>query len=179
MNTEQIRRTTLRRIAAVILITTIAVAATTEVPAQAKIGSTLPNFKLADQKKRTWRRTNFASKPVLYVACDREAYDYVDNWTKQLVPKYRNDIHFVPIADLSTAPDFLKGYIRDRFDDEFTYPVLMDWAGKLVKLLGIKEGYPTLVITTAAGKITYQAWGKGSASQVGRLDAKLAEITGK
>ena len=162
----------------VALVALVAAAATTDVTARGgAIGSTVPNFKLQDQKKRTWRRTNFSGKPVLYVACDRDAYDYVDNWTSRLVPKFRSKIHFVPVADLSSAPDFLKGYIRDRFDDEFSYPVLMDWSGKLVKLLGIRSGYPTLVITTSSGKITYHAWGKGSASQVARLEAKLEAVT--
>lgn len=163
---------------ATILALMIGLLGSTELEARSTVGSTVPNFKLQDQKKRTWRRTNFTGKPVLYVACDRDAYDYVDNWTKRLVPKYKNSIHFVPIADLSTAPDFLKGYIRDRFDDEFSYPVLMDWSGKLVRLLGIRAGYPTLVVTNADGLITYHAWGKGNAKQVSRLDAQLAGMTG-
>ncbi len=141
------------------------------------IGSKIPAFTLEDQNERSWERDDFNKKPVLYVLCDLDAYDYVDNWTKELVPKYKNTIHFVPVADVSAVPGLMKGYIRGRFEGEFTYPVLMDWDGILVEALGMKAGYPTLVITKADGTMTYHAWGKGSAGQIERLEKKLDEVT--
>lgn len=141
------------------------------------VGQKVPSFSIADQHERTWKRSDFSTKPVLYVLCDRDAYDYVDNWTDELVPAYRTKIHFVPVADVRGVPGLMKGYVRGRFRDEFSYPILMDWEGELSRTLGLKKGYPTLVVTRADGTVTYQAWGKGSRNQVGRLKKKLDEVT--
>ena len=143
-----------------------------------KIGSKIPAFTVEDQNERSWTRSNFSQKPVLYVVCDRDAYDHVDNWTSELVPRYKSKIHFVPVADVSAVPGLMKGYVRGKFKDEFSYPILMDWEGVLVKALRMKPGFPTLVITKADGTMTYHAWGKGTAKQIERLEKKLKEVTG-
>ena len=145
--------------------------------AAVKVGGRVPNFTLEDQNERTWSRSDFTSRPVLYVLCDRDAYDHVENWTKKLVPKYRTSIHFVPVADVRGVPGIMKGYVRGRFREEFKYPVLLDWEGDLTEKVGLKKGYPTLVLTTADGTVTYQAWGTGTEAQVGRLERKLKEVT--
>src|SRR5688500_15226013 len=87
------------------------------------VGSKLPSFSLEDQNEKKWKRKDYEGKVALYIICDRDAYDYVENWTDELVPKYKKKISFVPVADVTTVPDLLKGYIRGRFKDEFTYPV--------------------------------------------------------
>jgi hypothetical protein len=142
------------------------------------VGTSVPDFRVQDQYERVWTRTKFTGKPTLFVLCDRDAYDHVENWTEPLVESYRSKIYFVPVADLRSVPGFLKGYIRGRFQGEFTYSVLMDWDGSLVEPLNIRPGLPTLVLTDASGTITYRAWGKGSESQVKRMKEKIAEVSG-
>ncbi len=141
------------------------------------VGSKVPAYTVEDQNERSWKLSNFSDKPVLYVLCDLEAYDHVDNWTKELVPRYKSKIHFVPVADVSAVPGLMKGYIRGKFKDEFDYPILMDWEGVLVKALRMKPGFPTLVITKADGTMTYHAWGKGTKKQIERFEKKLKEVT--
>ena len=140
------------------------------------VGSPVPTFTIEDQYEKEWKKSNYTGKPALYVLCDRDAYDYVENWTKELVPKYKSQLHFIPVADVRTVPGFLKGYIRGRFKDEFTYPVLMDWDGVLIKGLNMKEAHPTLILTNDAGVVTYRAWGKGSKDEVARLEKKVKEL---
>ena len=140
------------------------------------IGSPVPSFSIEDQFEKVWKNSDYNGKPALYVVCDQDAYDYVDNWTKHLVPKYKDNIHFVPVADVTSVPGFLKGYIRGRFKDEFKYPILMDWKGVLIKGLNMKEGHPTLVLADANGVVKYRAWGKGSNDEVSRLENKLKEL---
>ena len=140
------------------------------------VGSPVPTFSIEDQYEKTWKTSNYSGKPALYVVCDRDAYDYVENWTKKLVPKYKENIHFVPVADVTSVPGFLKGYIRGRFKDEFKYPVLMDWEGILVKGLNMKAGHPTLVLTDGSGIVKYRAWGKGSDDEVTKLEKKIKDL---
>ncbi|MCB0710787.1 MAG: hypothetical protein KDD67_00505 [Ignavibacteriae bacterium] len=143
------------------------------------VGSPVPTFSIEDQYEKTWKTSNYSGKPALYVVCDRDAYDYVENWTKKLVPKYKENIHFVPVADVTSVPGFLKGYIRGRFKDEFKYPVLMDWEGILVKGLNMKAGHPTLVLTDGSGIVKYRAWGKGSDDEVTKLEKKIKDLVGE
>ena len=140
------------------------------------IGAKVPAFAIEDQFEKKWTKADYNNKVALYMVCDRDGYDYADNWTDKLVPKFKNRIHFVPVADVSPVPGLLKGYIRGKFKDNFTFPVLMDWEGTLVKAFDMKEGYPTLIITDKTGVIQYRAWGKGSESEVRRLQEKLEQL---
>lgn len=140
------------------------------------IGAKVPSFAIEDQFEKKWTKADYSNKVTLYMVCDRDGYDYADNWTDKLVPKFKSRIHFVPVADVSPVPGLLKGYIRGKFKDNFTFPVLMDWEGTLVKAFDMKEGYPTLIITDKTGVIQYRAWGKGSESEVRRIQEKLEQL---
>lgn len=140
------------------------------------IGAKVPTFSIEDQFEKKWTKADYSNKVALYMVCDRNGYDYADNWTDKLVPKFRNRIHFVPVADVSPVPGLLKGYIRGKFKDNFSFPVLMDWEGTLVKAFEMKEGYPTLIITDKTGVIQYRAWGKGSENEVRRIQEKLEQL---
>jgi len=90
------------------------------------VGSSIPSFTVEDQFEKKWKKSDYTGKAALYIVCDRKGYEYADNWTNKLVPKYRNKIHFVPIADVSPVPGFMKGYVRGQFKDKFSFSVLLD-----------------------------------------------------
>lgn len=143
------------------------------------VGSRVPDFLLEDQYERQWNSSKFRGTVTVYVLSDRSGYEYSPNWTKALIPRYRNvAVRFIPVADVQTVPGFLKGYIRGKFREEFKYSVLMDWDGVLVKAFGMKEGYTNLIIVNKQGIVQHVAYGTGTASQIeafaGRLDLVLA-----
>lgn len=142
------------------------------------VGATVPSFTIEDQFEKKWKKSDYTGKATLYMVCDRKGYDYVDNWTNKLVLQYKNKIHFVPIADVSPVPGFMKGYVRGQFKDKFTFSVLLDWQGVLVKAFDMEEGFPTLVLADKNGIVKYRAWGTGTETQIKRLQEKLNELTG-
>lgn len=137
------------------------------------VGSAIPAFTIEDQFQKKWSKADYAGKITLYIVCDKKGYDHADNWTDKLVPKYRNSIQFVPVADVSPVPGLLKGYIRGKFKDEFAFSVLMDWEGVLVKAFDMEEGYPTLVLADKSGIVKYRVWGTGSETQIKRLQENI------
>lgn len=143
------------------------------------VGSSIPSFTIEDQFEKKWTKTDYTGKVALYIVCDRKGYDYADNWTSKLVPKYKSQIHFVPIADVSPVPGFMKGYVRGQFKDKFSFSVLLDWQGVLVKAFNMEEGFPTLIVADKNGVVKYRGWGKGSESQIKRLQEKIDELLAK
>lgn len=142
------------------------------------VGSSIPSFTVEDQFEKKWKKSDYTGKAALYIVCDRKGYEYADNWTNKLVPKYRNKIHFVPIADVSPVPGFMKGYVRGQFKDKFSFSVLLDWQGVLVKAFDMEAGYPTLVLADKSGIVKYRAWGKGSETQIKRLQENIDLLVG-
>lgn len=142
------------------------------------IGTQVPSFSIEDQFQKKWSEDDYKGKVALYMVCDRDGYEYADNWTDKLVPKFKDKIHFIPVADVSPVPGLLKGYVRGKFKDEFNFSVLLDWEGTLVDAFNLKAGYPTLVLTDKNGVVKYRAWGKGSQSEVTRMENKLRALLG-
>lgn len=133
----------------------------------------LPPFVLEDQYKRQWTTKDFASGVTVFVISDRNGYEYTNNWLEPLLARFRNSIRFVAVADVQAVPGFLKGLIRARFRESFSYPILMDWDGILINALNVTSGYPNLVIIGQNGRIVYSTYGKGSKEQIERISQKL------
>lgn len=140
------------------------------------VGTKVPTFSIEDQYEKRWAHTNYKGTITLYVLSDRDGYEYSENWTKPLRERFESRIEFVPVADVREVPGFLKGYIRSRFRDEFSYSVLMDWEGTLITALDMQEGFPTFVLTDQNGVIRFRIFGSGIESQVNRLAKKIDEL---
>lgn len=151
----------------------------TIIMASIKVGSTVPAFSLEDQFEKKWSKSDFSDMVALYMVCDKNAHPHAENWIKGLVPKFKDRIHFVPVADVSGVPGILKGYVRGKIKDKAPFSVLLDWNGHLVKALDMKAGYPTFVVCDKNGVVTHRTWGKGSASEQKSLEEKLEAALSK
>ena len=81
------------------------------------IGSKSLSYVLEDQYGNEHRSVNNNGKRQLLFLADRSGSEYTSNWTKVLEPLYRNTIEFVALADVSSVPGFLKGFIKGKFKD--------------------------------------------------------------
>ncbi len=141
------------------------------------VGSRVPDFTIEDQFERAWKAKNFSGTTTIFVLSDRSGYQYSDNWTTVLIPRFKNaPVRFVPVADVRAVPGFLKGYIRGQFKDKFTYAVLMDWEGVLVSAFKMTEGYPNFVVVNKKGIIEHVTHGKGSSTEIEALALKLQKV---
>ncbi len=160
-----------------VLLATMIVAGATAYTNTALIGSRIPDFTIEDQFEREWNAGHFKGETTVFVLSDRSGYEYSDNWTKVLVPRFKSaQVRFVPVADLRTVPGFLKGFIRGQFKDKFTYSVLMDWDGVLITNFNMTEGYPNFVVVNRKGVVEHVTYGKGTAAQIEALATRLQKV---
>jgi peroxiredoxin len=133
------------------------------------IGQKAIDFVLEDQFEAEHAWQKYSGKDVLLMMADRSASEYTKNWTNALEPAYKGKIEFVPVADVSSVPGFLKGFIRSKFRDAYTYPILLDWDGQLIEHYQCKSDIPTLVYIDKLGIVRLHIAGKGSADDITTL----------
>jgi hypothetical protein len=76
------------------------------------------------------------------------------------------------VADLSSVPRPLRGFVQRRFKSSYTYPIMLDWEGKIATRYKAKEGAANVYLLGADGKPLKHAAGKVDAAAV----AAIAEL---
>lgn len=145
-------------------------------PLAASIGERVPAFRIEDQFERIWTTDYFNGSVTVFMLNDRTGYEYNKNWTDKIVPLFKDRVKFAPVADVQSVPGFLKGYIRSRFKDEFSYSVLMDWDGILIKAFRMVEDVPNIVVVDKQGVIQFTISGTGTKTQVDLLISNLNKV---
>lgn len=143
------------------------------------IGSKSISYVLEDQYGNEHKSVNIQGKRQLLFLADRSGSDFTSNWTKVLEPLYRNTIEFVAFADVSSVPGFLKGFIKGKFKDSYSNPILMDWEGKLFEYYNCPEGIPTIVFIDNKGIIRYKISGKGTSSELQMINEVISQHLSK
>ena len=143
------------------------------------IGNKSISYVLEDQYGNEHKSVNIQGKRQLLFLADRSGSDFTSNWTKVLEPLYRNTIEFVAFADVSSVPGFLKGFIKGKFKDSYSNPILMDWEGKLFEYYNCPEGIPTIVFIDNKGIIRYKISGKGTSSELQILNEVISQHLSK
>ena len=143
------------------------------------IGNKSISYVLEDQYGNEHKSVNIQGKRQLLFLADRSGSDFTSNWTKVLEPLYRNTIEFVAFADVSSVPGFLKGFIKGKFKDSYSNPILMDWEGKLFEYYNCPEGIPTIVFIDNKGIIRYKISGKGTSSELQMLIEVISQHLSK
>ena len=143
------------------------------------IGSKSISYVLEDQYGNEHKSVNIQGKRQLLFLADRSGSDFTSNWTKVLEPLYRNTIEFVAFADVSSVPGFLKGFIKGKFKDSYSNPILMDWEGKLFEYYNCPEGIPTIVFIDNKGIIRYKISGNGTSSELQMLNEVISQHLSK
>jgi hypothetical protein len=143
------------------------------------IGSKSLTYVLEDQYGNEHKSINNQGKKQLLFLADRSGSEFTSNWTKVLEPIYRHNIEFVAFADVSSVPGFLKGFIKGKFKDAYSNPILMDWEGKLFEYYNCPEGMPTIVFVDNKGIIRYKISGKGTNSELQMLKEAINQHISK
>jgi hypothetical protein len=132
-------------------------------------------FTMRDQFNNTWSwEKNFKGKPVVMVLSDWKGSDYTANWTRPLVEKYSSNAQFVAFADVSLAPDFIRSYIQERFREEYSTPVLLDWNGIIFQHYKVQPGLPNVVFIDPQGTVKLHTWGTGKKEHVEKVIKAIA-----
>ncbi len=115
---------------------------------------------------------------VLTIA-DKKGSDQVDGWIAALKPRYSGRIDLRGLAEVSGVPGFLQGKIRKRFQETRTYPVMMDWSGKVCAQLGYQPELANILILGRDGSVVGRFAGAATETTLGdafkMLDGALSK----
>lgn len=137
------------------------------------IGQKLPSFTMDDQYSKEVQSSAYKGKHLLLFIADRAGSKLTPNFTKVLEPKYRNKAIFIAVANVSSVPFFLKGFIRSKFQENYAFTVLMDWKGLLWEHFSCKEDVTTVVHIEPNGFAKFKVSGTGTDKELEQLQTYL------
>src|SRR3954469_2894852 len=94
---------------------------------------TVAPFELTDQYGAShaisFPRTNL----ILLTVADQKGAADVNSWILPLKERYSSRIEIMGIADVHKVPPFLRGMVQGRFKKAWTYPIMLDWSGRIAE----------------------------------------------
>ena len=153
--------------------TSLAVAETTLIGTKAK------QFTLVDQFSKEYPWSLYRGKNVLLFLADRKGSELTPKWTTPLREKFGTSIEYIPIADVSAVPFFLKSFIRGKIKDKYQYPILLDWEGDVAEHYLLKPDVPTIVFIDKSETVRYYTYGKGTEAEIKKTIEEIESILRK
>jgi len=140
--------------------------------AQPLVDSRAPEFMLQDQYEKTVSLRQYEGGIVVLVASDKEGSAQNAAWTKAIKEKYADRVAIQGVADVSSAPFFLKGKIRNDFKKDGE-SILLDWKGEVFKTYGLTKGVSNVILIDKDGMIRHRSSESASSEAVQELFKKI------
>jgi len=96
---------------------------------------TLSSFELKDQHQQTHRFAFPRTNLLILTVADQKGSEQVASWVRPLKERFPDGLPIEGVADLSIVPVFMRPLVRREFKNKFEHPVMLDWSGRVVKLL--------------------------------------------
>ena len=157
------------RYAAVFIMLTVALAGVGPASAQTRIS----NFGLKNQNDQ-YTEVNFPSdRPVILIFGDRKGAEQIAGWSKPLYDGYGKRVYIFGIASLGGVPSYARGLVRRLIKRQTSYPVLLDWGGKVADGLGYEAGKAFVVVLSKDGSVTAKHSGPANETSLNAIKAEL------
>ena len=138
------------------------------------VGKSAVEFTLEDQFSQKWSWSkHWKGKPTVLVMSDWKGSDYANSWTAPLLERFKDRVQFVALADVSLAPSFLRGYLRDRFKGAYQHSVLLDWDGDIFTHYVVQPSVANVLFVDPSGTVRLHTWGKGAEDHVEKFATAL------
>lgn len=133
----------------------------------------LHDFELKDQHEIT-RRYFFPKTNLSFVVvADQKGSEQLPKWIQPVHDRFATCIDIDGVADMSPVPAPLRSVVRRAFLKQSSYPVMLDWEGKVVKQFKPQPGVANVYIVGRNGVILESWSGPASGEQVKHLLAAL------
>ncbi|HSA78361.1 MAG TPA: YtfJ family protein [Nitrospirota bacterium] len=133
-----------------------------------------PEFTLQDQYDRTVALHGLEGRIVVLLANDREGSARNSAWQKAIIEKYGDSITFLGLADVSSAPFFLKGKIKNDFKKNES--ILLDWKGEVFAAYGLAKKVSNIIVIDKQGYIRYVNAGAATPAAIASLFAAIDSL---
>jgi hypothetical protein len=122
-----------------------------------------PDFTLADQYDRPFHLADARGSIIVLLAADGEAEAQLAPWRTKLAGRYADRVVMLGIADVRSAPFFLKRHLKNRFKKN-PDRVLLDWNGDFFTAYGLPGKAPSIVAIDRTGTVRSVRSGDATAS---------------
>ena len=103
-------------------------------------------IELRDQYDAPQRLAFPATNVVVPTIADKKGSEQIDGWVAALKSRYAKRIELRGLADVGGVPGLFRGKVRKNFQESRTYPVMMDWSGKICAQLGFQPGLANVLV---------------------------------
>jgi hypothetical protein len=122
-------------------------------------------FEIMDQFDSLHTEKDYLGSVTVIIGSDRGGSRYIGIWTQAIVDslgyKFDNSqITFLPVADVSSIPFFLKGFIKGKFPTGRKEWILMDWDGYFSEAYQFAEDSCNIVVIDKNGRFNYKTSGQ-------------------
>jgi hypothetical protein len=135
----------------------------------------LSKIVLSDQFDETHQVTFPASKPVFVAIADQNAAKPMKLWIETSKQQFGTNVTYVGVADVRKVPAIMRHFIRKKFKEAYTYPILLDWSGSLTRSLNAKAEIPNVYLLSPDGKVLAKESGEVTKEKVQRLSSALVK----
>lgn len=154
------------------LIFVFAAAGARSAAAQARVSK----FGLKDQNDQ-YTEVNFPSdRPVVLIFGDRKGADQIGGWSGALYKKHSNRIYLFGVASLNGVPSYARGMVRRLIKRQTSYPVLLDWGGKVADSMGYDKGKALVVLVGKDGTMVSKRSGPATGSEIEALSSEIRGV---
>lgn len=140
------------------------------------IGKPAFHFTAEDQFENAVSWDKYKGKNVVLLMSDRKGTEYIPTWTSALRKETGNKVDYVAFADVSSAPFFMKGFIRGKIKGKYTNQIILDWEGDIFEYYQCKEEVANVVFIDKSGTIRYTTSGKGESAEIQRAIEELRKV---
>ena len=131
------------------------------------------NFGLKNQNDQ-YTEINFPSdRPVILIFGDRKGSEQIAGWSKPLYDGYGKKAYIFGVASLGGVPSYARGLVRRLIKRQTSYPVLLDWGGKVADSLGYEAGKAFVVVVAKDGSVKARHSGPVNETGLKTIKAEL------
>ena len=124
----------------------------------------LISFHMEDQFRNEHTEKDFLGEIIILIGSDGGGSKYNGKWGNAIEKAikesdYKHKIHWLPVADVSSAPFFMKGYVRSQFPEEKEKWAICDWDGVFAEEYDFQDDMSNILVFNPDGKLLYQCSG--------------------
>ena len=95
---------------------------------------------------------------VLTIA-DKKGSEQIDGWVVELKKRFAGRIALSGIAEVGGVPGLMQGMVRKKFQKLHSYPVMMDWSGKVCAQLSYQKEIANVLVIGRDGVVLGRFYG--------------------
>lgn len=127
------------------------------------------NFDLKDQNDRQVSVKFPSDRVAILIFGDRKGSEQIDGWSGPIYKRFGNKTYHFGIASLTGVPAAARPLVRRLIRRQTSFPVLLDWGGKVSKAYSYEAGKATVVLVGKDGRILSRRSGKATTAELNKL----------